>query len=228
MASTENFLLLIDGHFYNIVSKSFKLGGEKMVSLNYFKKNIIKELKAKYGHDFQCTRIFYYTAPPFQHNPPIEDESNKMSRYDLFKTYLKMQGVEIREGRTQRLSSKSSKIGEVRYAQKGVDTWIVMDMILAPSKYKVKKIVLVTSDTDFVPVIDRIKKVFGFRTLLFSYWDKNNEKFRLSYHLRAVSEDYFNMNKEFFKEEDIVSEQLKRKEEKEITKDVVKTTLEKS
>ncbi|MCW1294722.1 MAG: NYN domain-containing protein [Candidatus Parvarchaeota archaeon] len=206
---TEEFLLFIDGHFYDMVSKDLGFGGEKQVSLLFFKDRIQDKLKEHYNKDFFCKRIFYYTAPPYQSNPPSEDESRRMSRYDLFKLYIKDHGYKIGEGRHQ-VIKKEGKI--IKSGEKAVDAELIMDLIEMPIKYKVKSVVIVTSDTDFVAPIKRIKNR-GIKTFVFSYWKKDGDKFKLSDHLRQNSKAYFIIESGFFKKEDIIANEIKFREE---------------
>lgn len=211
----EHFLLFIDGHFYDMVSKDLGFGGEKKVSLLFFKDKIADELEKRYNKTFFCKRIFYYTAPPYQSNPPSEDESRRMSRYDLFKCYIKKHGHQIGEGRHQ-IIKKNGQI--IKSGEKAVDAELIMDLIEMPIKYKVKSVVIVTSDTDFVAPIKRIKNR-GVKTFVFSYWKSDGDKFKLSDHLRQNSKAYFKIESGFFKEEDIIADEIKGREEKNRQKD---------
>lgn len=85
--------------------------------------------------------------------------------------------VVVREGRCQRL-----KINEkFEYHQKGVDVLITMDLTNIPLQYpEVKRIILISSDSDFVPVIKNLEKN-GVKTIVYTYYEKNrNSQFSRS------------------------------------------------
>ncbi|MFH1425170.1 MAG: NYN domain-containing protein [archaeon] len=72
------------------------------------------------------------------------------------------------KGRCQRL-----KIDEkFTYKQKAVDSLVVVDLMSIPLKHKeVKKVILVASDSDFVPVVKELEKL-GTRVTLYGYYEK--------------------------------------------------------
>jgi uncharacterized LabA/DUF88 family protein len=102
----------------------------------------------------------------------------------------------IKEGRVQKFIDKD---GKENFKQKGVDALMVADMISVPIKFKdVKKIILVTSDTDFCPIISQIEE-FGIKVLLYTYYEKQrNSKFSVSHHLIDCCTNVSYLNKEDF------------------------------
>ena len=142
-----------------------------------------------------CKGIFYYTAPPFLPNNPSENEIKKKKVYDIFKNILISKGVIFREGRCQRL-----KVGEIfKYKQKGVDSLVVMDLMTIPIDYpNVKNIILIVSDSDFVPIINNLKKR-GVRVTLCTYYKKGRESsFSKSNELIKSVARYFLLTKKDF------------------------------
>ena len=101
-------------------------------------------------------KIFIYDAPPFQTENPTKEENKKKEDYDKFADSFKKQGIALREGRTQRL-----KIGDkFVYKQKGVDMLLGIDAISAKNDFpKIKGIVLLTGDSDFVPLVEKLKRL---------------------------------------------------------------------
>lgn len=62
-----------------------------------------------------CREVYYYTAPPFQGEPPTVDQEERRRKYDKFVTKLRrIPNFIVREGRCQKV--------EGNYHQKGVDT----------------------------------------------------------------------------------------------------------
>ncbi|HLC32141.1 MAG TPA: NYN domain-containing protein [Candidatus Nanoarchaeia archaeon] len=124
-----------------------------------------------------CKEIFLYTSPPFQSNQPSDEEEKRKRGYDRFINNLRERKVVVREGRCQRL-----KINEkFEYHQKGVDVLITMDLTNIPLQYpEVKRIILISSDSDFVPVIKNLEKN-GVKTIVYTYYEKNrNSQFSRS------------------------------------------------
>ena len=62
--------------------------------------------------------------------------------------------------------------GKIDYNQKGVDTLLTMDLMSIPLKFpKIKTIILIACDSDFVPVIENLGSL-GIKTILLTYFDK--------------------------------------------------------
>jgi uncharacterized LabA/DUF88 family protein len=91
--------------------------------------------------------------------------------------------------------------GNFEYNQKGVDTLLTMDMMNLPLKYpNLKKVILIASDSDFVPVIKEINK-FGIKTILYTYYVKGRKtRFSTSNELFQVVSKYVLITKEDFKQ----------------------------
>ena len=102
----------------------------------------------------------------------------------------------LREGRCQKY--KNSK-GEEDFCQKGVDALVIMDMFYTKEKYPhIKKIILIASDSDFVPVINRMKEK-GFEIIVYTYFDRERKsKFSTSNHLLKVASRWEKLKPEDF------------------------------
>ncbi len=192
----ENTLIFIDAGFLSKLSKYFGNG-------KYLKYNIItfsNHLAKKQG--LNCKNIFYYTAPPFQNENSNKEEAEKYKKYENFKNaLLKNSNIIIREGRCQRLKSEYPKGHEKEfvYNQKGVDALIIIDLMSIPLEHKeVKKIILIANDSDFVPVVEKIKGL-GIDVILYTYYLKNRESsFSRSNHLLKIVSRYIRLTKEDF------------------------------
>jgi len=163
----EDTLVFLDEGFIYKLSKHF--GGGKSIKFNRisFAKNLSKKQK------LICKKIFYYNAPPFLSEKSVKKEEKRKKGYDKFiKKLQKYNEVIIREGRCQRLKID----GKFIYKQKAVDVLLTMDLTNVPVKYpNVKKIILVSSDSDFVPVINNLEQQ-GIKTILYAYYEKGNRK----------------------------------------------------
>jgi len=197
----ENTLVLLDAGFLSKLSKHF--GNRK-----YLRYDIIKfSKKIAENQDLFCKHIFYYTAPPFQCGKPTKKESDRYRKYERFiKKLLKNKDISVREGRCQRLKINDKFI----YKQKAVDTLVVMDMMNVPIEYKnINKIILIASDSDFVPVVKQLGRL-GIKTILYTYYQKGRTaKFSTSNNLIKSVYKYVLLTKEDFDIVKLIKEEQK-------------------
>ena len=166
----EKTLVFIDAGFLSKVNKEFGGGIPNKFDILKFVKQITGKENLIFNH------LFYYTAPPFQSNNPSNDEKKRRERYDKFIENLRQSNeITIREGRCQRLRVD----GQFIFKQKGVDTFVIMDLMEIPIKYpKIKSIILIASDSDFVPIIQKLRS-YGIEIILYTYFDKKRNSFFL-------------------------------------------------
>jgi len=74
----EETLVFIDEGFIDKLSKFLGNGTRLKFDKLEFAKIISKE------QNLFCKRLFYYTSPPFQSNPPTEKERKMKEGYDKF------------------------------------------------------------------------------------------------------------------------------------------------
>ena len=188
----EKVVVLIDVGFLSKVS--YKLGEG-----HYFKYDLVKFAKKISGkQNLIFKHLFIYNAPPFQSQPPTKKEKERKESYDTFISKLKKyEEITIREGRCQRLKID----GKYKYKQKGVDTLLTMDLMDMPLEHsKIKEVILIASDSDFVPVIERLKK-FGINVTLYTYFDRDRKSiFSTSNKLLGSVSKYVKLNKKDFEE----------------------------
>ena len=186
----EKVIFFIDAGFLSKVS--YKLGEG-----HYFKYDLLKFSKLLSGKQSLIFKhLFFYNAPPFQSQNPTNEERKRKTAYDEFVLKLNVnKEVTIREGRCQRLKVD----GKYLYKQKGVDTLITMDLMKLPTEEsKVKNIVLIASDSDFVPIINHLKKS-GINVFLYTYFERDRKsKFSTSNKLLGAVTRYFKLRKEDF------------------------------
>jgi len=162
---SKETLIFIDETFLEKLSKYF--GKNKYLK---FDKILFSETLAK-KQKLNCKQIFYYTAPPFQSGKPTQKEERKKDGYDRFIFKLRKKGVIVREGRCQKLKLDR----EFVFKQKAVDILMAMDLMKVPLKFpKVKKIILIASDSDFVPVIKSLEEE-GVKVILYTYYEKKRD-----------------------------------------------------
>jgi len=154
-------VVFIDNAYFLRLKKYFFKSGIKF-SVKNFVENVAKK------NNLFVEKIFLYDAPPFQNEQPTPEEKKMKVLYDKFVYRFKGEGIVVREGRTQRLKVDDSFI----YKQKGVDMLLGIDVVGILNYFSdLKKVVLLTGDSDFVPVVERLKEI-GVEIILFTYFDK--------------------------------------------------------
>lgn len=182
------YLLRLKNYFFE---RKFKYNLRDFV-LNIAKKN-----------GFFVEKIFLYDAPPFQTQNPSEYENKKKRDYDKFATIFRNLGIILREGRTQRL-----KIGDkFTYAQKGVDMLLGIDAVSVKNEFlDVEGVVLLTGDSDFVPVVRKLNKLKT-KVFLWTFFDKvRTSPFSKSNYLIRSVKKYFKISKQDFLDAEIAEE----------------------
>jgi uncharacterized LabA/DUF88 family protein len=185
----EETIVFIDAGFLDKLA--LYLGNGKRIKFDLF--CLAKGLAKK--QNLFCKKLFYYNAPPFQSSHPTDEEKRRKKGYDKFiQAISKNKDIIIREGRCQKTFDEK---GKPKFVQKGVDTWITMDLSDLQNDYKqIKKIILVSSDTDFCPIIKKIREKNNIEVILYSYFEKNrNSKFSLSNELIECCSNYFKIEK---------------------------------
>jgi uncharacterized LabA/DUF88 family protein len=187
----EDALVFVDDGFFGLVKKHFqKQDGKPKKYLQTFR-NICK------NEDLNLKHLFIYTAPPFQSSKISEREAFLMSRYqNMTKMLRKKKWITLREGRCQKFVDSD---GIEDFCQKGVDALVIIDMYDSKDNYpSVKKIILIASDSDFVPPIERMKQK-GFEVIVYTYFDRiRNSKFSTSNQLLRVASRWEKLTKENF------------------------------
>lgn len=179
-------IVFIDAGYLYFISKHFGKGKSLRYKIENFAINLAK------SKGFECKKIYFYTAPPYQSSKPTQEENNRKANYDKFISKLRNTKPQIivKEGRCQ-------KIGDT-YQQKGVDTLITMDLSRIPKKEGINEIILLTSDTDFVPIIKDLKED-GIEVILAYFTDRRRKSaFSLSNHLWKVCKNKILIKKEYF------------------------------
>lgn len=185
----ENAFVFIDGAYLSLVSKYFGKGKYLKIDLFLFANYLASK------QNLVCSKLFYYTAPPYQSSQPTIKENKLKAGYDSFINKIKSNHkIVLREGRLQ-------KLGDNEFAQKGVDTLITMDLMEAPLRDNLKTIILLTSDTDFVPILNKLRNDYKIKIILYYFTDRiRNSGFSMSnYILTACDikvllkiEDFYN------------------------------------
>ena len=179
-------IIFIDAGYLSFISKYFGKGKH----LKYRIENLAKNLAKSKG--FECKKIYFYTAPPYQSSKPTLGENKRKANYDKFISKLRKANpaIIVREGRCQ-------KIGDT-YQQKGVDTLITIDLSRIPKKENINEVILLSSDTDFVLIIKDLKED-KIEVILAYFTDRRRKSaFSLSNHLWEACKSKILIKKEYF------------------------------
>lgn len=186
--SLNSILVFIDEAFLSKLSQFF--GNGKYIKFDRMK--LSKLISEKEGNNLKS--VFLYTAPPFLSTIPSKEEILRKEGYDKFIDAIRKDNIIVREGRCQRI-----KIGnDFIYNQKAVDMLLGLDLIFESVRNNVKKIILIASDSDFVPAIKRIEEL-GIKTVLYTFYEKKRDtRFSRSNHLIKSVYKYQLIKKEDF------------------------------
>ena len=181
-----NAHVFIDGGYLSKISEHLGGGSYLKFDINQFANTISK------SQGLWCNGVFYYTAPPFQSSPPTPNESKRKAKYDKFISKLRqIPNFVVREGRCQKIDAD--------YKQKGVDTLLTMDLFETIRKFT-KNIILVACDTDFVPILNKIREDDTTNMILFYYSDfRRGSKFSMSNHILTACDKCVLIEMDHFK-----------------------------
>ena len=188
----EKCLVLVDRDFFKLVKKEFEIKGGKRKKFFQTFRNICRKENLNLEH------LFIYMAPPFQSRVSNKEESIRRRKYDNIKKMMdKKKWVTVREGRCQKIFNDK---GDAVFNQKGVDSWIVADLCLFDKSFPdIIKIILITSDSDFAPVIEMVRESKGVEIIIYTYFEKSRKsRFRRSNHLLKVCSKWVKLNEENF------------------------------
>lgn len=189
----EDTLIFVDDGFFGLVKKHLqRKTGKNKKYLQTFR-NICKKENLNLKH------LYIYTAPPYQSSKPTEKEDFLMSNYQNMMSMLRnKKWITIREGRCQKIINEE---GKEEYYQKGVDALIILDMYDFKETFPdIRKIILIASDSDFVPVIKRMKEK-GIAIILYTYFDRlRKSRFSTSNHLLDVASKWVKLNEKDFED----------------------------
>lgn len=189
----EDILIFVDDGFFGLVKKHFqKEDGKPKRYLQTFRNICEKE-------NLNLKHLYIYIAPPYQSSQPTKKEDFLMSRYqNMTKMLRRKKWITLREGRCQKIINDR---GEEEFYQKGIDALIILDMYDIKESYpNINKIILIASDSDFVPVIERMKQK-GFEIIVYTYFDRErHSRFSTSNHLLRVASKWVKLKGKDFED----------------------------
>ncbi len=109
------------------------------------------ELCKRIGPEVQLLRTYYYDSMPFKSQNPDEKELQlheiKRKMLDAF-TYF--EDFQVRKGRCIKVFDAR---GKPKFLQKGIDTWISIDLTRLSATGRIEHAILLAGDGDFVPPV---------------------------------------------------------------------------
>lgn len=177
--------VFIDAAYLSIISKHFGKGSYIPININQFAFLLAK------AQGLWCTNVYYYVAPPFQSEPPTPEETIRRSKHDKFISKLReIPNFYVREGRCQKVDGD--------YHQKGVDTLLTMDLMDVYAGGRIKSIIVVTCDTDFVPILNKLRSV-NIEVILYYFNDYvRGSRFSMSNHILTACDKYVLLDEDMF------------------------------
>lgn len=102
-------------------------------------------------------RAYYYHCPPYQGDPPTEEESQRVAQRDRFYAALhRLPRFQVRLGKLAKRGEDGG--GRPIFLQKRVDVMLAVDMVQLSLTRQISHVVLLAGDSDFVPAIDVVKQ----------------------------------------------------------------------
>jgi uncharacterized LabA/DUF88 family protein len=188
MNDRETIVFIDGGYLAKITSRLGKEGKHLKCHINQLAMHLAKE------RNLWVNEVYYYTAPPYQSPIPTIKEKKKKQDYDNFTQVIKRvkPSISLREGRCQ-------KDDKGDFHQKGVDTYLTMDLMRVAQRREVKNIIVLACDTDFVPIMNQIREDYGIHIILAYYFEKQrNGIFSMSNHILTACDDKILIEKKHF------------------------------
>ncbi len=101
-------------------------------------------------------RTYYYHCPPYQSNPPTQEERDRKAGFDRFHAALmKLPRYEVRLGMLAK--RVNDQTGVVRFEQKRVDILLAVDLVRLAAKGQIAEALVIAGDSDFLPAVQTAK-----------------------------------------------------------------------
>ena len=135
-------------------------------------------------------RSYYYTCPPYQQDPPTEEDRSRTTGYRRFvRALTHLPRFEVREGHLQQDGVRQD--GRPVFIQKRVDLLLGLDAALLAGRHLVTHIALIAGDGDFVPAADVVKREGA------SVWLFHGPRATYSYDLWLAADERHEMDEAF-------------------------------
>jgi uncharacterized LabA/DUF88 family protein len=147
-ASFQRTAVFVDGGYLDSILDH---AGKPFISYGKMKTGLAEMA----GEKLALLRAYYYHCAPYEapHLSSIDKERNM--RKNAFFSALKRYGFTVRLGDLEYRGRDNA--GELMFQQKGVDIALATDLLNLSIKGLITHAVIVTGDSDYVPVIDAVK-----------------------------------------------------------------------
>lgn len=113
-------------------------------------------LAARMARNSDILRTYYYHCPPYQGNPPTEQQRARYAASRGFYSALeRLPRFTVRLGRLEYRGDHTD--GTPRFEQKRVDILLGVDIALLSAKGQIQQVILVAGDSDFIPAVEVAK-----------------------------------------------------------------------
>lgn len=127
------------------------------VDLEKLSQEVLATVNAASAESVDLLRAFYYHCPPYQSNPPTDEERGRTARFQGFRRALeRIPRFAVRLGHLQFRGLKQD--GSPDLGQKQVDLLLGLDIALLAGKQQITHAALVAGDSDFVPAFGVAKQ----------------------------------------------------------------------
>ena len=101
-------------------------------------------------------RTYYYHCPPYQSNPPTEEERARFSsKQKFFDALSRLSRFQLRLGKLEKRGEDAN--GKPIFVQKRVDIMLGVDMVQRAATPQIQKAILVAGDSDLLPAVEATK-----------------------------------------------------------------------
>lgn len=129
-------------------------------------------------------RTYYYHCPPYQSNPPTQEEKERYAARRSFYTALdRLPRFSVRLGRLE--SRGHEPDGRPKFEQKRVDILLGVDLVQLAAKGQIQQAILLAGDSDFIPAVT-VAKAEGVLVRLFhgsnchsDLWQEVDERIKI-------------------------------------------------
>ena len=142
----ERSAVFVDGAYLFYMLKDY-FGGVRIA---------YDRMSTKLAEGTDLLRTYYYSALPYQSNPPTTQESSLYVRQrQFFSTLRLLPRYTVRLGRTERRGFNAD--GAPIFEQKRVDILLAVDLVKLAASGHIQQAILVAGDSDFIPAISAAK-----------------------------------------------------------------------
>ena len=146
--------MFIDGGYVDALGRRLFRSGADYERLA---EQVTADVKDATAEPVDLLRAFYYSAPPYQSNPPTDEERERYAGFRRFQDALtSIPRFEVRLGRLQQQGTRPD--GTPIFGQKQVDLLLGLDIALLSGKQQITHAALIAGDGDLVPAVGLAKR----------------------------------------------------------------------